>query len=102
MNAGRWICIWVVLLLVGCGATSTKSTRVKEPSPAEQVKATLQRYAETGQTDSEIVSLQEQLEAMKKTDEAKANALLSDFETLKSASSPAKVKEQANAMLGKL
>jgi hypothetical protein len=101
MVAFRWMPLLVVILFISCGR-STTSERVDVPPAEQQAKAMLQTYAETGQLDSSVVTLQEQLEAIKATDEAKGNALLSDFEQLKSASSPAKVKEKAQAMLSKL
>jgi len=87
--------------LVGCGPSTTKIP-VKPPAPQEQIKGVLQGLAKTGEKTSGLMVVREQLEEMKKTDAAKADALLKDLNDLEAAKDAAAVKAQAQKMLEKL
>lgn len=95
------VMLLVVTLLVGCGR-STKSERVEVPPTVEQIRASLQPYADSGQLDSGVVSLHDQIEALKADDPAKASTLESDLAELEGMKTPDKVKAKAQEMLGKL
>ncbi len=89
-------------LLFGCGPSVTTKS-VKETTPQDQIKSALQQVANTGQVDSGLMVVREQLEAMKSTDEAKAQALLQDLDQLEAlANRPQQARAKAQEMLGKL
>lgn len=88
-----------VVAIVGCGGTS--SIPVKDQAAPDQVKMALQTVADTGEIDSGIMVVQEQLEVMKATDAAKADELLKDLEELQKLSGDA-AKTKATEMIGKL
>jgi hypothetical protein len=66
------------------------------------VKGILQDLATHGEMNSGVEELEPQLEAMKATDSAKANALLADYKELRSLSKPQAIKTKAKAMIDKL
>ncbi|WP_197451448.1 hypothetical protein [Rosistilla oblonga] len=98
-------CVFGVLLtlaMIGCGSGTAPVKVQPTATPAAQtVKATLEQVAESGELGSGAEELQKALEEMKASDPAKADALLSDFESLKN-SSGASAKSKAKAMLGKM
>jgi hypothetical protein len=102
----KWIRLTLVLcgilLVAGC-SNNPGSTPVDAPDlpQAELIKNDLQMVAESGQLGSEMGSIQQNLEAMKEADPAKAAELLKDLEELQSLSGDA-AKSKAKAMIGKL
>jgi len=94
----------VVALICGCsgGQAGPKSVRVTPPSPAENAKATLKEFAETGQVGSGLMLVRENFEAIKKTDAAKGDALLKELDELGKAKNPDEVKAKAKALMEKL
>ncbi|MCA9211128.1 MAG: hypothetical protein R3C99_02000 [Pirellulaceae bacterium] len=95
------VMLLAVALMSGCGR-STKSVRVEVPPAVEQIRMTLQPYADSGQLDSGVVALHDQIEALKADDPAKAATLESDLTELEGLKTPDKVKAKAQEMLGKL
>lgn len=89
--------------LIGCssGTTSPETTSVTPTAPP--LKATLEAIAASGQIGSAAPELQSQFEALKAADSAKADAVASDMDALlKADGNPAKVKQIASQMVGKL
>lgn len=95
------VCLLGVALSVGC-TSGTESVPVQEPAATDVIKSSLNHLAETGEIDSGIMVLEENIEKLKESDPAKGSELSADFAKLKSAGSPAAVKSQASAMLQKL
>lgn len=90
-------------LLIGCstGTTNPSTTSVTPATPP--LKATLEGVASSGQIGSAAPELQSQFEALKASDSAKADAIASDMDALlKADGNPAKVKQLASQMAGKL
>lgn len=99
MRFARLLLVLVFVALIGC--KTEKSIPVQQAAPTDQVKSALQNVANTGEIDSGIMTVREQLEAMKATDATKAEALLKDLAELEKLSGdPAKKK--AEEMIGKL
>lgn len=93
----------VVALVGGCtGSTTPKPVKVAPPSPAENAKATLKEFAETGQIGSGLMLVRENFEAIQKTDAAKGGALLKELDELSKAKPGDEVKAKAKALMDKL
>ncbi|PQO36734.1 hypothetical protein C5Y96_06060 [Blastopirellula marina] len=86
---------------LGCGP-STPSTSVEVPKPTAMIKSTLEGYASSGELDSGIMILDEEIAKLKESDSALATSLEQDLAKLKSASGKSAVKKQAESMLEKL
>jgi len=80
------------------------STPVEAPSGgvAQLIKQNLQNPAETGQTGSEMMQIEQDLEKLAAEDPAKAETAKKDFAALKAAKSPDQIKAKAKEMMGKL
>jgi PBP1b-binding outer membrane lipoprotein LpoB len=93
------------LFLVGC---TPKPPPVVQNPPADEARTTLQRAADDGTVDSDVLALKGYFEDLKKTDPAKADPLLQDLEvmiqagTQPSSGGSAQVKQKAQEMLQKL
>jgi hypothetical protein len=96
----RWLGCVVVLTALGCGRQET-SVSVPVKPPAEQARAMLEQFAQSGETDSSIVALREMLDAIAAKDPAKAG-LLADCDALMSLRGKDQVKAKAAEMIGKL
>lgn len=94
--------IWLILLVLVCAGCGDSGKPVDAPAPSAMVKATLQDLATTGEMTNAVDSLEQQLLEMKATDPAKADALLADYQQLRTLPSPQAVKTKAKAMLEKL
>jgi hypothetical protein len=88
-------------LVTGCGQGSTEVQPVAVPT-SDILKVSLKSPAETGQLGSELITIEECVEKLKAENAANAGALAQDLEELKAATTPAKVKSTAKAMLSKL
>lgn len=86
--------------VIGCGPKSV--TKAVTPPGQEQIKPILEGIAEKGELDSGLMAVRDQLEAMKNTDAAKADALLKDLDELQKLRDPAQIKSKAKQMAGKL
>jgi len=75
---------------------------VTPPPAAAQLRALLETYAKTGELDSGVVAVREQIDALRATDAAKADALAAELAKLEASRGAAAVKKQAEAMLEKL
>lgn len=103
---GRLLASFVGIGLVaaasGCVKSGPEKIQVQVPPPVQQLRSLLETYAKTGELDSGVVAIREQIDALRATDAAKADELAADlarFETLKAADA---VKKQADLMLKKL
>jgi hypothetical protein len=88
-----------VMCLTGCGGEEVIS--VEEPGQ-EQIRPVLEQVVKTGQLDSGIMIVQEQLEAMKQDDPSKAERLLKQLDDLQSQTSPNEIKAAAQKILNEL
>lgn len=89
-----------LLAFLGCGEPAPKPMQVQ--GPVEQVKSALEYVGNTGTIDSGIVAIREQLEILKQTDAAKADALLKDLADLETTKDAGQIKSKAKAMAAKL
>ncbi len=102
MSFVRVLALLSVLAIVGCGS-GENATPVEPPTADSQIKSSLEYVAESGQVDSGIMLVREQLEELKETDAAKADALLKDLDELETmAGNPDGAKAKASEMLKKL
>lgn len=90
-----------VALWAGCGGRGATPERVTPPAPQTMVKASLDDIIASGSLRS-AETLQQQLESMKKTDSAKAEQLLKDYEQLMTLSDPQAIKAKGQEMAKKL
>ena len=101
----QYKCLWafiLAILAVGC----TKSAPAPAPSAqtapsADRAKAALQDVVNTGQITSGLDDVQTYLTELKKTDAAKADPLLKEFNALQSRSGE-QAKAKAKEILSKL
>ena len=100
---GRGLLVAMLAAFIsGCVQGGSEKIQVQVPAPVAQIRALLETYAKTGELDSGVVAIREQIDLLRTTDAAKADDLAADlakFETLKAADA---VKKQAEAMLKKL
>lgn len=93
---------WIALLVLATAGCGSASPPPKPPAAPVMVKAALQEIAASGEFGSGVEELERQLEAMKATDPAKANALLADYKELRSLRNSQAIKTKAKAMVDKL
>src|SRR5262245_37523700 len=98
------VSLLVCILVVGGASCGPKSIDVAPPDigPAEAIKKDLQSVASSGSLGSEMRSIEQNLEKMKSTDAAKADALRKDLEALYKTTGADQIKSKANAMIKKL
>jgi DNA-directed RNA polymerase subunit F len=95
-------CLACCGLASGCGYSTVEvETESVQPAGAS-AKKMLENIAQTGELTSEVMSIQEELEKLKSTDEAKATALLGDLNALQAMTSPQQIKQKAKEMADKL
>jgi len=96
------LCLLCCGLACGCGnGTVDVESESVDPSGVS-AKKMLEDIAESGQLSSDVMSIQEELEKLKSTDEAKGQALLDDLTALQALSSPQQIKQKAKEMADKL
>ena len=100
MKRRAFVLLLVGLGLAGCGG-GDKPVNVT-PAPALSAQPPLESIATSGQMGSEVDLIRDSFEKMKATEPQKAEELLKDLETLQSTTDPAKIKTQAQKMIGKL
>lgn len=99
----RFAVVMVLGLLAGCGSELPKPVAVTPPPPpASPAKQALLDVANTGELGSGTMSLRDDLEKLKSSDEAKAKSLLSDLDRLQKMTDPAAIKTQAKKMADQL
>jgi hypothetical protein len=93
-----------MVVLLGCSEqTYGPGVPVTKPSsPEDQIRPILENFAKTGQINSGVERVRDQLESLKTTNPAKAGPLLEDVKVLKSLSSPQEVQAKAKEILSKL
>lgn len=91
--------VLTLLALTGCGSGET--VQAVGP-PTNRAASILESVAKTGVLDSGLVIVREELEKMKATDAAKAEALLNDLAQLEQARDAGSIKAKAKAMADKL
>ncbi len=92
------------VLTSGCGgaeevATEPKNTATGDPA---SVKKLLLNVADSGTLGSAVMSIRDELNELKATDAAKADALLQDLAQMAKTTDPDQIKSQARAMADKL
>lgn len=88
----------------GCGSGTVKVTSESvTPPAAPAARELLEGVAESGaELGSSAMSIREELEKLKATDEAKATELLNDLTQLEGMTDAAQIKQKAKEMAGKL
>lgn len=97
MSAVRLGVLLTVVVLVGCGDSVPVT-----PPPPPQAKAMLLDVAKQGEINSGIMAIREDLERMKATDPAKAEAMLRELDQLERMTSPQQITAKAKEMADKL
>jgi len=92
--------LMVIALVIGCGDGTTE-VPVTETSHTDSIRRNLQSVADTGQKGSEMVAIEQDLQALAETDPEKASELSTEFEKLKGASGT-QAKTQAQKMIDML
>jgi hypothetical protein len=100
LSRSRSLLLTCALAAWGCG-TGAESVSV-EPPPPTPVKAMLDEVAATGELGSAAESIREGLNALKTTDAAKADALLTELAELEQMQDPEQIKTKAKAMADQL
>ncbi len=98
------VCLPLMFLVIAIGCNpDAGSTVVDDPgsSRAELIKTDLQMIVDNGEMGSEMMSVQNNLEALKADDAAKAEELLTDLQGLEGLSGE-ELKTKAQAMIDKL
>lgn len=97
--------LWGTVILAGLLAGCTggqRSERVTPPAPTSMVKMALESIAASGELGSATDEVQSQLESLKSSDAAKADALLAELKELTGLTDPAAIRAKAKAMADKL
>jgi hypothetical protein len=105
MPSGKfWIATLILLAsVVGCGPDpNDEETVVTPPAATERIKAVLTDLAATGQMNSGIATLSAEINALRESDPAKADALQKGYEELSTLNNPAQIQAKAKEMLSKL
>lgn len=103
MNVFRSLAVFSVLAWAGC-AGGDKPVNVTPPQTpaATNAKISLEEIANTGQMGSGMMLLRENIEELKRTDEAKGGPLLSELDALEKETDVEQIKAKAKAMADKL
>jgi outer membrane murein-binding lipoprotein Lpp len=103
MQVGKLFTVILCLaLLAGCGSVSDQPKTVTPPAATESIKAVLNDLAQTGQMSSGVMTLETEIEKLRATDAAKADALKQGYDQLKGLNNPALIQAKAKEMLSKL
>ncbi|MFI4852244.1 MAG: hypothetical protein ACIAZJ_24310 [Gimesia chilikensis] len=99
--------ILLAVICTGCGGggggdAENAATERNNVTSTDDMKASLESIAQSGEMGSAAMGFRETLEELKKTDSTKADQLLSDLDKLEAASSPAATKKIAKSMADKL
>lgn len=102
----RYRCFWVLVmavLAVGCSSKEAGKGPAQQAPSANNAKAALQDVVKTGEVGSGLDDVRIYLEELKKTDAAKADPLLKEFNALTgTAGKPDQAKAKAKDLLSKL
>lgn len=100
----RFPLLLTAVMISGCGGGGgSESVVPPDVSPRDAVKATLEQIAESGQGGSEIGAMMQDLEKLKETDAATADALIQDANALMSTTGGKEaITAKAKEMLAKL
>lgn len=102
MQRARWISLLGAFLLVGCGPVGDSATTVTPPASTDNIRAVLTDLSKTGEMNSGVMMLESNIETLRQTDAAKADALKKGYDELKALNDPNQIKAKAQEMLGKL
>lgn len=98
-----WMLVFCVALVVGCSRERPAVPVKQAASPAaEAVKSGLKEIADSGQIGSGMLTIRENLEKLKSTDPAKADALLKELDKLSAMSDPGAIRAKAKQMMDQL
>ncbi len=102
----RCLALCGLLGFAGCGGDGLpKPSSVQAPTPVDSttaIKNMINDIATSGELGSGSESLKAELEKLKATDAAKANALLSELSSIEKMSEPDQIKAAAKKMAAKL
>lgn len=99
MKRRAFVMLFLGMAMVGCGGDRPVNVT---PAPPPPVRPFLESIASSGEMGSEVDLIRDSFEKMKGTEPKKAEELLKDLETLKSATDSAQIKAQAQKMISKL
>jgi hypothetical protein len=89
--------------LVGCGtADEPSSVNVTPPPATDSLKAALNDVIQSGQLGSGGMTIEQEIENLRASDAAKADALKADYEKLRTMGDPNQLKAKAQEMISKL
>jgi hypothetical protein len=88
--------------LIGCGAVGDSPVNVTPPPSTDQIKTVLNEVVQSGQLGSGGMTIESEIEKIRATDAAKADALKKDYDELKAAADPNTAKAKAQQMMSKL
>lgn len=95
--------VLATLSLAGCGGGAGDTpVNVTPPTSTEQLKAALNDVVQSGELGSGGMTIEEEIEKIRPTDAAKADALKKGYDEMKAATSPAAMKAKAQEMMSKL
>lgn len=104
MHLARLLVVLILVSsLVGCGGgLSEEPVTVTPPASTEAIKAVLTDLAKSGEMSSGVMTIETEIEKLRTTDAAKADALKQGYDQLKDLNDPAKIKAKAQEMMSKL
>src|SRR5262245_39042133 len=92
----------VALSLAGCTGGGDAPVKVTPPASTDQIKAALNDVVQSGQLGSGGMIIEQEIETIRASDAAKADALKKGYDELKAAKDPASAKAKAQEMISKL
>lgn len=102
MSASKRLVLFAAAVILVIGCSKEETTTVQQAPPSDLIRSTLEYTIETGQLDSGLMEVHNQIEKMKESDPTKAAELSEALGELEKAKGPADVKAKAQAMLSKL
>lgn len=93
------LAVVVIVSAIGCGPANKDSVSVPTGPIVENVRSTLQGYAETGKKGSSITAIDADINGIASTDSATAAQLRAKYPELQAAQTPEDVKAVAKEML---
>jgi len=103
MRFGTFLALALLLAsLVGCGGIVDKPVKVTPPASIDSIKAALNDVIASGEVGSGGAAIEMDIEKVRATDAAKADALKKAYDELSAARDPSQVKAKAQEMMSKL
>ena len=94
--------VLLLAALLGCGSVRDTPVNVTPPAVTDSIKNYLTEVATTGEKGSGLANLEKDIETLKATDSAKAEALKKGYTELQALQDAPSIQAKANEMLSKL